>query len=115
MVEGARRQIAVVRDQADEAIRRIELNIQALEASIAEAEDLRVEEVRAENKKLAYQLSQFGMDVITRVSTSGDQIGLHEELQSLLEAARGGAGVPSRKDDDLDAFFANEADEREEL
>lgn len=105
MIRKNRAQIPIIRDQAEEAIRRVEMNLGALEEQLSQARDFLDEEVRAENKKIAYELSLMGIDVIDRVSQSEDQRALAEELRPLLAEARERSSKTPEGVDELDTFF----------
>lgn len=100
-------QIPIIRDQADEAIRRIELNVKALEEQIQQAEHFLEEQVRAENKRISYDLSLYGINLIEDVSRSKDQLAMNERLKALLEDAKNGNQNADEEVDPLDAFFVN--------
>jgi len=105
MIAKNRAQIPIIRDQAEEAIRRIELNLQALEEQMTVAERCLEEEVRSENKSIAYELSMLGVDVIERVNESTDQRALNVELRELLAETKSNSSAAGEGNDDLDAFF----------
>lgn len=105
MIDRSRAQIPIIRDQAEEAIRRVELNLQVLEEQMAVAQRFLEEEVRAENKNIAYELSMLGVDVIDRVNASEDQRALNEELRTLLAETKKSSSTSSVESDDLDEFF----------
>jgi len=105
MVERSRAQIPIIRDQAEEAVRRIELNLQVLEEQMEVARRFLEEEVRAENKDIAYEMSMLGIDVIERVNEADDQRALNEELRTLLTEAKQASRTKGAEADDLDGFF----------
>lgn len=105
MIAKHRAQIPIIRDQAEEAIRRIELNLQALEEQMSVAERCLEEEVRSENKSIAYELSLLGVNVIERVNESDDQRALNAELRELLAETKSNSSAAGGGNDDLDAFF----------
>jgi hypothetical protein len=107
MIDRNRAQIPIIRDQADEAVRRIELNLEVLEEQMIVAERFLEEEVRAENKGIAYELSLLGVDVIERVSQSSDQRALNVKLREMLSEAKAKSEKPAGEGDDLEGFFTN--------
>jgi hypothetical protein len=108
MVEKNKAQIPIIKDQAEEAIRRIELNLSILEEQVIVAQGLLEEEVRSENKNIAYELQVLGVDVIERVNQSDDQRSLNLELEALLLSVRARAKTDIQESDDLDGFFTTE-------
>jgi hypothetical protein len=100
-------QIPIIRDQAEEAIRRIELNVKALQEQIEQAEHFLEEQVRAENKKIAYDLALLGINLIEDVSKSDDQLAMNARLKETLEDARNGKMKATDEEDPLDSFFVD--------
>jgi hypothetical protein len=100
-----------VEDQAAEAIRRINLNLRALEDQVLMAQECLDEEMRSKNKDIAYALSSEGIDVIERVNTSEDQTTLNQELTDLLTEASKSRENKEDLVDDLDQFFTTSTNE----
>ncbi len=96
-------QVPIIEDQAKEAIRRIEMNVEFLKAQIEVAERCIEEELRAKNKSLAYDLSMAGVDVIGRVDEASDQAALEVELRELLSATLNKNNAEDEFDDE--SFF----------
>lgn len=61
-----------------------------------------VEETRASNKQIAYELAELGVDRISRVDEAEDQDALQQELLELLEETR---KVSSNEEQELDSFL----------
>lgn len=87
MIEKTRAQIPIIEDQAREAIRRMEKNIEALEDELRMVSRFLEEEKRAENKIIAYRLAEMGVDQMERVDRAEDQEALGKELLAMLEEA----------------------------
>jgi len=102
MIDKNLAQIPIVEDQAREAIRRINLNNEALSEQLSMAERFIQEEARSENKRLAYELAEYGIDKISQVDAETDQIGLGETLRELLTEAK---NQSSTTEEDLDSFL----------
>jgi hypothetical protein len=111
MIARHRSQIPIVEDQAAEAIRRINLNLRALEDQISMATECLKEEMRSKNKEIAYTLSAAGVDVIDRVNTADDQAALNVELNELLSVTQKGGDDRGELVDDLDQFFTTSTNE----
>jgi hypothetical protein len=111
MISRHRSQIPIVEDQAAEAIRRINLNLRALEDQVLMAQECLDEEMRSKNKDIAYALSSEGIDVIERVNTSEDQTTLNQELTDLLTEASKSRENKEDLVDDLDQFFTTSTNE----
>jgi len=95
-------QVPIIEDQAKEAIRRIEKNNKALEDQLRVAEDFIQEEARIENKRLAYELVEYGIDKIADVDTEANQIRLGGELRELLTEAKERSSI---NEEDIDSFL----------
>lgn len=78
-------QILIVQDQAAEAVRRIQLNNEALEEQARIASGFIAEELRQENKKIAYELLEYGVNKLDEVEQHQDQEALAKQLRHLLE------------------------------
>jgi hypothetical protein len=102
MIDKNLAQIPIIEDQAREAIRRIRLNNDALNEQLGVAEKFIQEEARAENKRLAYELSDYGIDKISQVDAESDQVSLGDSLRELLKKAR---NESSTTEEDLDSFL----------
>lgn len=105
MIDRTKAQIPIIEDQAREAIRRLEKNIEVLQAQMETARGFLIEEARAENKQIAYELAELGIDRIGRVDEVDDQDALKEELLKLLEEAKQADSIsPGGLDDFLDSM-----------
>ncbi|MFZ3583378.1 hypothetical protein ACOI1H_14565 [Loktanella sp. DJP18] len=105
MVDKNRAQIPIIKDQAEEAIRRIELNLRVLEEQVSVAQGFLEEEVRSENKNIAYELQILGVDMIERVNIAPDQKLLNRELKEILEQVKNKRAQDPKDVDELDGFF----------
>lgn len=102
MIRRNHSQIPIVEDQAKEAIRRININNDALKEQLRVAEECEQEEVRGENKKIAYQLSSLGINMITEVDEANDQVELQKTLQALLEESK---NTSNKNVEDIESFL----------
>jgi len=102
MIDRNRAQVPIIEDQAREAVRRIEKNIEALERELEIASGFLREEKRARNKRIAYELAELGVDQIGAVDKVEDQDALHEDLLKLLEEAK---NAGSKEGEELDDFL----------
>lgn len=102
MIDRNRAQIPIIEDQAREAIRRVEKNIDALEKELVIVSEFLREEKRIHNKKIAYELAALGVDRIKAVDQAKDQDSLQEDLLKLLEEAK---NAGSRNEEELDDFL----------
>lgn len=101
MIRRNEAQIPIIEDQAREAIRRIRMNIEALRKEQEIAEGFLVEQKRAENKRIAYELARLGVDRIESVDASNDQDALRQDLLRLLEEAKNAGSVEEEELDDF--------------
>lgn len=98
-------QILIVQDQAAEAVRRIQLNNEALEEQARIASGFIAEELRQENKKIAYELLEFGVNKLDEVEQHQDQEALAKQLRNLLaEIKETGGPEEENVDDFLDSM-----------
>lgn len=105
MIEKTKAQIPIIEDQAREAIRRVRKNIQALEAQKEVVASFMDEEMRAQNKKIAYELATLGIDLIHKVDEANDQDALNKELLKLLgETQEADSKTPGELDEFLDSM-----------
>jgi len=102
MIDRNLSQIPIIEDQARDAIRRIGLNNQALLEQLRVAEEFAVEEIRSQNKSIAYELAALGIDRIGDVDEATDQGLLRENLRKLLmeEKTR-----RNKEGEDIDSFL----------
>lgn len=101
MIERSRAQKPIIEDQAREALRRIDRNIEVLSEQLRIAQEFLEEQKRLENKKIAYALAERGIDRIREVDTADDQDALHRQLVTLLESSEDSAPEP----EDIDRFL----------
>lgn len=102
MIEKNLSQVPIIEDQAREAIRRINMNNDALEEQLRVAQDFIQEEARTENKKLAYALLEYGINKISEVDTETDQVSLSEKLRELLTEVKERS---NKEEEDIDSFL----------
>ncbi len=102
MIDKNLAQVPIIEDQAREAIRRIKMNNEVLEDQLKVAQNFIQEEARGENKRLAYELAQHGINEISRVNDESDQVRLGEELRKLLTEVKERS---SNDEDEIDSFL----------
>lgn len=102
MIDRNLAEIPIIKDKAQEALRKIEMNNAALEAQLLVAQQFMGEEVRRENKLLAYELAKLGIDRISQVDAEEDQARLGEDLRKLLTEVKNGS---STTEEEMDSFL----------
>ena len=102
MIDKNLSQVPIIEDQAREALRRIKMNNEVLEEQLRVAQEFIQEEARTENKRLAYELAEYGIDKIAEVDIETDQIALATKLRQLLTEAK---DRRSKTGEDIDSFL----------
>jgi hypothetical protein len=102
MIDKNLAQVPIIEDQAREAIRRIRMNNDVLEEQLKVAQQFIQEEARSENKRLAYELAEHGIDKIALVDAETDQIRLGNDLRKLLTETKERS---NEAEDDIDSFL----------
>lgn len=75
----------IIDDQAREAHRRVDLMIVEIERQIELAQKCLEIDLRAQNKRIAYQLQAHGIEMIERVDAAEDQEAVAAELREILD------------------------------
>lgn len=78
------------------------MNNDVLEEQLRVAQNFIQEEARSENKRLAYELAEYGIDKISLVDNETDQVRLGDDLRKLLKETKEGS---SKAEDDIDSFL----------
>ena len=99
-------QIRIEEDRSKERIRRLQIKIDGYKSQLDFAETCFSEQIRAENKELAYQLELMGVPAIEDVNGAQDQKSLQSNLRERLKQARSGRRE-TNNNDEFDEFDDN--------